>query len=186
VTGGELECPVCTALNVPEEVGYQPLYRQNDGKPVMVIVHEYSREQIDPLTFHQRVVVGRGESITDAVFILPALVKEPRYHSRLPERNREADLTDTLLRLWRIPELTAWHERNAPKSDNALSVTPPPRPLRAPLHGPPPAEKSPLEKLREAELKAREEDAANEASMGNVINAVFNRVPKQNGAFKKG
>jgi len=105
-----LACPRCEAGQQSEETGYQPLYREADGKPVMVIVHEYSRESIDRLKLHASVHVGRGEDKSDGVWIAPTL-KQERYTSSLPERLRPADLTCSLLKLWGIPELVEWFVR---------------------------------------------------------------------------
>lgn len=126
ITGDELKCESCGPFNPVEPVGYQPLYRESDGRPCMTIVHDYAREQVDALKLHQRVVVGRNRGSTDGVYVMAALKTEPRYQTQLPERKRPADLTDTLLRVWAMPELTAWYVKQHRDSDIALSPPPPP------------------------------------------------------------
>lgn len=121
LTGGALSCPRCAAPKEPEEIGYQPLYRDIDGRPVMVIVHSYSREQVDALKFRQQVIVGRGLDPADPVMVSAVPGKQAWYHSTLAERQVPADLTDTLLRVWQIPELVAWYRA---QSDTAVSLTP--------------------------------------------------------------
>lgn len=111
MTDGEIHCERCAAGHQCEVIGYQPLYREVDCKPVMVIVHEYGREAVDALKLHQRVTVGRGAEQSDGVYVTPALKSDPRYTSTLPERMRAADLTETLLRVWRIPELAEWYRQ---------------------------------------------------------------------------
>lgn len=112
--GGALECPRCTPLDPVEEIGYQPLYREVDGRPCMVIIHEHSRERVDQLKLHARVCVGREEEASAAVWVAPALVATPKYQTTLAERMRPADLTETLLRVWSIPALTEWYRKNNP------------------------------------------------------------------------
>jgi hypothetical protein len=185
VTNGDLHCPICSPLNCPEVIGYLPLYRQIDGRPSMVIVHEYSREQIDTLKLHERVLIGRGEGPTDAVWAIPAMSKEPRYQSRLPERNAPADLTETLLRIWNLPDLVEWYQRTNGKSDNAVSLSPPPPPPPPRLPAVVVAAKGPLDRLREAEEKAKQEDAAEQMRIGNTMGYLLGRVGEKNGKKKK-
>lgn len=111
MTGGEMGCDRCDAAQPCEVVGYQPLYRELDSKPVMVIVHEYTREVLDGLRLHARVTVGRGDSASDGVYVVPALKAEPRFQTTLQHRMVPADLTETLLRVWKIPELEQWYRQ---------------------------------------------------------------------------
>lgn len=111
MTGGELTCERCALAHAVEVVGYVPLWRETDSKPVMVIVHEYTREVVDALKVHQRVTIGRGDEKSDGVYVVPALKPEPRFHTTLPEKMRPADLTETLLKVWGIPELATWYRQ---------------------------------------------------------------------------
>jgi len=129
MTSGELTCARCDAGDIAAEVGYQPLYRELDAKPVFVVVHEYSREAIDALKLHARVIVGRGESKHDSVYVIPGLKATPVYTSTLKERMKPADLTCSLLRLWKLPELDHWYITTHGKSDKVVSPpAPPPEP----------------------------------------------------------
>ena len=139
MTDGEIHCERCAAGHQCEVIGYQPLYREVDCKPVMVIVHEYGREAIDALKLHQRVTVGRGAEQSDGVYVTPALKSEPRYTSTLPERMRPADLAETLLRVWRIPELAEWYRQTHGTPDAPL-LAPPKKALPLFDHGDPPPE----------------------------------------------
>ena len=88
----------------------------------MVVVHGYSREQVDALKLHDRTLIGRGLSENDGVYALRALSPTPRYQSTLTERMKPVDLTETLLRVWGIPELTDWYRRTHGAGDNTLSL----------------------------------------------------------------
>jgi len=109
MTQGELTCPQCDAGMMCEPIGYQPLYREVDARPCMVILHEYTREAVDRLHLHARVTVGRGGESSDGVYVVPALKRDPVYQSSLVERMKPADLTHTLLKLWGIPHLATWY-----------------------------------------------------------------------------
>lgn len=122
ISGGALDCPRCTPLDPIDEIGYQPLYREIDARPVMVIVHEHSREQVDSLALHNRVLVGREEEASAAVWITHALKRTPLYTSSLPYLMRPADLTETLLRVWNLPVLTEWYRKNVPQTAPAPTV----------------------------------------------------------------
>lgn len=108
---GELSCPLCEAGQGVEPIGYQPLYREVDAKPVMVIVHEYTREVVDAIQLHKRVTVGRAAEQSDGVYVVPALKVDPKYYSTLSERMKPADLTESLLKIWKIPELIEWYRQ---------------------------------------------------------------------------
>lgn len=110
ITGGELACKQCEAGAPIEYIGYAPLYRETDSRPICVIVHEVSFEQTEKLKLHQRVLVGRNTHRGDPVYILPALDQNPRFVTSLKHRLAPVDLTRTLLRMWAIPDLVTWYE----------------------------------------------------------------------------
>lgn len=185
ITQGVLSCPFCAQLLETKEVGYQPLYRESDGKPVIVIVHDYSREIIDRLNFHERVLIGRGVGITDAVYIVPSSVQTPRYKSTLPERNKPADATESLLRMWKISQLTEFYfnQRSAEEPMAAQPIAPvieEPEPMEPPKKIPFPAKELANVMDKNAE-KARAHADANER------NAAWLRqqAEKPNGNHKK-
>lgn len=109
MTNGKVECSRCATDVLPQVLGYLPLYREVDARPVMIVLHEYTREVVDKLRLHQRVIVGREDSQSDGVYVAPALTQNPVFQSTLKERQRPADLTETLLRIWNLPELTKWY-----------------------------------------------------------------------------
>lgn len=111
MTGGELTCEICSPLNQTEMKGYQPLIRESDGRPCMVVVSEHSRDQMDALKWGSRVIVGREAEASDSVWITNNPSPEPRFHSTLKELLSPADLTETLLRVWKIPDLVTWYRQ---------------------------------------------------------------------------
>jgi hypothetical protein len=124
MTDGELHCDMCSPLNPVEEAGYVPLYREIDAKPVCVIVHEYQRETVDRIRKHQMVLVGRGEQQSDPVWVREHPKQGQRYTSSLAERMADADMTVTLLAMWKLPALTDWYYRTHGKSDKPVSLPP--------------------------------------------------------------
>lgn len=186
MTGGDLTCELCSPFEVPVVIGYQPLYRECDGRPCQVVVHEYSREAIDAFKLHQPVRIMRGEGSTDSVAIMPQLGSAPRYTSRLAERLRPADLTETLLRMWSMPELTEWYRQTHGHGDNAVSLPPPP-PAPPPVAKQPLVEvevKGPLDRLREAEERRLKDEAQEAMRIGGTMDFILNKA-NNNGAFKK-
>lgn len=142
MTGGELVCSICSPTKTPQVIGYQPLYRELDGRPVHVIVYAAMREYIDRRKFHQNVLVARGPEVTDTVYIDPILSGGTRYESTLPERHRPICLDQVLLRMWNIPALTDWYNRTQgasvpikEESDTPVSLDPDVKPLTPGING---------------------------------------------------
>ena len=92
------------------------MYRAIDNRPVFVIVHADQFERVRLLKLHDPVRVGREDNDGDRVWIRK-LDSAARYQSTLPSRNRPADITDSLCRVWRIPELTEWVRSGSPGGD---------------------------------------------------------------------
>jgi hypothetical protein len=124
MTGGELTCERCAQITPPQVIGYQPLYREVDSRPVMVIVYEYERDRCDALKLHQRVTIGREDQQSDGVWVTVALNPRPVFHTTLKCRMAPVDLTSVLLKLWGLPDLTAWYEQTHGKSDSPVSLAP--------------------------------------------------------------
>lgn len=181
MTGGELHCERCAAGQPTEETGYVPLYRELDSKPTMVIVHEYTREATDALKLHQRVIVGRGEDVADGVYVVPALKPEPRFQTTLKERMVAADLTETLLRVWGIPELVEWYRQT-----HGHQVAPAAPPAKPPA--PPPKRSDGLPFSPMTRAAAERADGPMSEDVGEAINRVGKRLlavkPSTNGHHK--
>jgi len=106
MTDNELRCPRCRPQFVPTWVGYVPLYREQDHKPVIVIVHESVMDLLAGLSYPDGVIVGRVDE-NSSVFVrrcdTAAMFKTDN-----AARRRPVDVTRDLLTMWRIPELDRW------------------------------------------------------------------------------
>lgn len=111
LTDGQVECALCGQARAPQNVGYLGVYREVDAKPVLVVLHDEQMERADQLRLHERVLIGREDNAADGVWVSPALKPQPAYHTTLKERMVACDLTNTLLKLWALPELTAWYRK---------------------------------------------------------------------------
>lgn len=109
MTDGYLACTRCDPERPAVDVGYLPLYREVDLRPVMVLVYVDQLDSVNALKLHQRVTIGRENQQSDSTWVGPAMTKGAMFYSTLRERYRDADLTQTLLKLWGIPELVAWY-----------------------------------------------------------------------------
>lgn len=111
LTEGQVDCPNCAQARAPQKIGYLGVYREVDARPILVVLHEEQLERADALKLHQRITIGREDSKADGVWVAPALKPTPLYHTTLHDRMNAADLTETLLRLWNLPDLTEWYRR---------------------------------------------------------------------------
>jgi len=109
LTEGQLQCDHCCKGQLAELVGYQPLWRESDSKPVCVIVHEGSRAGVDSFKRPQPVTVCREGGFGDGVYFRKPLKPVPVFHAVMPEKLCDADVTESCLRFWKIPALSAWH-----------------------------------------------------------------------------
>jgi len=109
MTRGELICTRCTADNPARKVAYLPLYREVDTKEVMVILYEHQYDALAALTLHQRVIIGRENQQSDAVWVAPNPAKGQTFHSTFRWKYQNVDLTQSLLILWGLPELVSWY-----------------------------------------------------------------------------
>lgn len=128
ITNGELHCDRNHDIDEPVEIGYQPLWAASNGKPCMVIVYEYARPQIDALKLHRLVTVSRGKMKGETVAINYKGLNSPLYQTTRTDFMRPVDLTETLLRIWKIPELVAWVRSK--QGHNPPPTTPPAKPWK--------------------------------------------------------
>jgi hypothetical protein len=133
MTDGELACEYNHDVDEPITIGYQPLWQKDNGRPGFVIVYDHLREQIDKLRLHHLVLVARGKGKSDTVAINYKGVNSPMYHSTRADFMRPAELTESLLRIWKMPELVHWYRCTHGQSDNAVSLPPKPVPKLKPL-----------------------------------------------------
>jgi len=123
LTAGQIACRFCGTgtARVAVEKGWVPLYRRSDGFACMVPVDEVLRDVIEPLPTFTKVVVGKEKGKVVSVFVRPATNQEPKWEHSLPERMEPADVTESLLTVWALPELVSYFSA---ASDNAVSLTP--------------------------------------------------------------
>lgn len=125
LTGGDLHCPHCARGAVPAIKGVCPLYIEPPRKPFFVWLDEELRDVVDTLKLHTKVIVGREVGKGMPAWVARCLNQEPAFTTTLPERQRPADITPTLLKIFRSPELVAWYNRTHGESDNAVSLPEP-------------------------------------------------------------
>lgn len=121
MTKGKLGCRFCGINKVPCQLGYAPMWRAVDIRPLFVIVYEEEREWIEKLELHDRVQIGREKDAGARIWVRVSVDQEPKFQTTLLRRTVKQDITASLLRLWRMPELVAWLTGS---SDNAVSLPP--------------------------------------------------------------
>lgn len=110
ITGGAIACRFCGVPPRPLAVmkGWVPLYRRADGWPICVPVDEVQRDHLDALKCFTKVTVGRERGKGIGVFVRACLQQEPEWSSSLPEYTTPADVTESLLSMWKLPEVTSF------------------------------------------------------------------------------
>jgi len=121
MTKGALPCRFCGLHKEPCQLGYVPVYRASDWKPLCVIVRADERQWLDAVTLHQRVTIARERGDGAPLYIRPCLESEPRYSSTVDYRGYPQEMDHSCLTLWKMPELIAWLLNRVP-SDIALSL----------------------------------------------------------------
>lgn len=122
LTCGALACPWCAVI-AREYLGYLPLYTI-DAERVVVVCREDMKPRAKALRLHEPVTVSRGKRMTSAI----RLGQEPwttTAYQGPADRMAAADIFDWLLRLWKIPELTAYVEQQRRTAPPAPPVAPP-------------------------------------------------------------
>lgn len=121
VSGHAIPCRFCGGTRpVAVMKGWVPIYRRVDAQACCVPVDESLRDVVDALPLFCRVTVGRAKGKGAGVWVQASSVQEPKWQTSLEERKRAADVTESLLVMWDVAELTT-HFATLP-SDNALSL----------------------------------------------------------------
>lgn len=97
--GANARCPGCEHPSRVQDFWYQPFYRETDGRPCLVILHEDQADAMSLVKLHEFVEFGRepGERIG---IHMQRLLKQREYHTTLQERKVTADPSDFLATLW--------------------------------------------------------------------------------------
>jgi hypothetical protein len=147
LTGGKVCCRFCaqSKARVPVVKGWVPLYRRTDGTAICVPVDEVQRDHLDALKCFSKVSVGRERGKGVGVFVRAAASQEPVWSSSLPEYSTPADITESLINMWALPEVFEFFGGGR-VSDNGLSLQSAavggagakesPRPAEQPPHAP--------------------------------------------------
>ena len=123
LTGEKVACRFCGAKKAGVAVvkGWVPLYRRPDGTAICVPVDEVQRDHLDALKCFSKVVVGRERGKGVGVFVRAAANQDPAWSSSLPEYSNPADITESLINMWALPEVFAFFGGKV-VSDNAVSL----------------------------------------------------------------
>ncbi len=102
---GQRVCRRCFSGRPAVLMGYVPIYRASDGKPVIVIVYEPQFAVIEQIPTHAKIIVAREGGEYDSQFIRLSLEQTPKFQTTLRERQCAYDLTPNLLKLWKDPDI---------------------------------------------------------------------------------
>lgn len=131
ISKGALECPHCGGKPT-EMIGYLPLYTDN-GKPVVVICRDYSREVVDPIPVFDPVVVSRGKAQWCAMEVQAQQWASRAFASNDPTRKRAADIRPWLVyTLWQQRALVDYFLKMEATKPVVEVETPAPAPDRTP------------------------------------------------------
>lgn len=107
VTNGALHCPRCHEPT--ETMGYVPLWRALDVRPMFVLVHFDQFEQVAKLRRGQPVWAWRDDHPTAGVTVVRRTDDTTKFLKLdTPALVGAIDLEPTLLKIWRLPALEAW------------------------------------------------------------------------------
>lgn len=111
ITSGELDCPRCRKQPAVKKIAWVPLWREQDGQPILVIVHDSAADLLAGLRYPDCVLVGRVSG-TSSVFVRKS-DNGLSFKTENEARKRPVQIASQLVRLWRMPDLEAWLKRGA-------------------------------------------------------------------------
>lgn len=178
MTSATVPCRFCALHKTPQTIGYVPVWREVDWRPMLVIVYEEEREHIEHLELHDRVQIGREKELGARIWVRKCMNQEPRFNTTVARRKCKQDITRALLTIWKMPELVAWFSCRA-VSDTAVSLD-----KSAPV---PPAPVPPAE--AQIYTPPAGDGAAQAADYTGVVNRIKDRTrglkPSANGRHDK-
>jgi hypothetical protein len=175
LTRGAIPCPFCRPNRPKKCLGWVLVYREMDGAPCMVIVHDTVADLMVGLGFGSHVLIGRMEDQV-STFVKPTTTAVP-FKTNLDYRKCEIDHAVSLLTVWAIPALSAWVAAGAPQAPAAEPIAP----GRFRLSVPPPTSR--VESLA---IDAERTAPAGESGTGEALARAMRRVKSaaQNGRHK--
>lgn len=121
LTGGELSCPKCK-YGPPVQKGACPFWLVEDHRPYMLWLDDGRREIYDALPWARKLKFAREKLKGAPVWANLCFNQEPLFKSQHPLRQRPVDITRTLLRMWKLPELDLWYAQTHGGSDSPVSL----------------------------------------------------------------
>jgi hypothetical protein len=109
-TEGALQCSRCKSGWVPYWFGYCPIFRELDGRAVMVGLHESSFDTVRSIRRFDSVKVFPSADKSQGVGLVAGAL--PRYQTCRPDRVPLPNLFPFLWRMWKMPDLEAWWSNN--------------------------------------------------------------------------
>ena len=106
LTDGALRCDRCRKQPKVTCLAWVPLYREQDGKPVLVIVHETAADLLAPLRYPDYCLVGRMEALSSVFVRLSDDALSLK--SEKASRQSPVDVTNDLIGIWNMPDLNEW------------------------------------------------------------------------------
>lgn len=124
-------CPLCKPGSDVRDLGYQPVYRE-DNVPCVLTLHPHQFEMVSGFAWGVPVKWGRrGGDDAESVYVEPRLTA-PGYTTTLAARRQPADITIAMCRYWKrpdlLPALLRWFAQAQPaaaRTGPALAVAEP-------------------------------------------------------------
>lgn len=122
-TDGAFECSRCKSGWVPYWFGYCPIFREIDGRAVMVGLHESSFDTVRSIRRFDSVKVFPSADKSQGVGLVAGAL--PRYQTCRPDRVPLPNLFPFLWRMWKMPELESWWSQNFTGVDDGRDLVTP-------------------------------------------------------------
>ena len=176
MTDGAIQCAYCGSGMVPEWRGYVPLW-DRDFALRYVLVNEDYYVAVESIPVFDQVVCSRAKNPISPI-VIRAEVSMARQLPKVKPYDAPIDMLAICLLLWKNEPLTVWMLKNGHTGTpvKAEEKKAPPEVKKA---------KDPLAALREAERRAKLEEAAEEQKIGGVINRLLTPAPNGKHPFKK-
>jgi hypothetical protein len=108
LTNGEVPCVLHQSCRL-DWLGYLPIYHES-GRPVIVGMREYNIAAVAEIKVGSPLMIVKGDEKHSAIAVFPAPTLG-KYQTGRPGPLQPVDITDKLIELWNVPELSAWWSR---------------------------------------------------------------------------
>lgn len=120
LTGGDLSCSRCK-YGKPVQKGACPWWHAETHTPHMYWLDDGRREVYEAITWARKLKFRREKIKGAPVWAHVCLNQEPLFKSEHPCRKGPADITRSLLTMFKLPELDMWYAQTHGLSVNAVS-----------------------------------------------------------------